>query len=312
MLEEYSRYLQYEKNFSTHTVLSYKRDINQFAKYYSDITNNQDLRKAETDDIKLWMAKLMDENEISPRSLRRKIAALKSFYMFLLEKGIINKNPVDIPAPKITVSLPVFFTEKEIDRLRDTKKHIAKNKFEEDRDDLIIELLYQTGIRRNELINLKINNIDFSRKTIKVLGKRNKERLIPFGESLEIQLKSYISTKKETIKTDNNFLFVLRTGKQMYDRAIYNIVTKKLSAISTKTKHSPHTLRHTFASTLLNNGADLNAVKELLGHASLASTQVYTHTSFKELQEIYNQAHPRANQPASTKKPIISNLKKTL
>ncbi|MDO4726200.1 MAG: tyrosine-type recombinase/integrase [Porphyromonadaceae bacterium] len=295
MLEEYSRYLQYEKNFSTHTVSSYKRDIGQFAKYYFAITNNQELKNAETDDIKLWIAKLIDENEIAPRSIRRKLAALNSFYMYLLEKGIINKNPVDIPAPKITVNLPVFFTEKEIDRLRDTKKHLAKNRFEEKRDDLIIELLYQTGIRRKELINLKVTDIDFSRKTIKVLGKRNKERLIPFGESLEKQLKSYIKTKIETIKSDNNFLFVLRTGKQIYDRAVYNIVTKKLSAISTNAKHSPHTLRHTFATTLLNNGADLNAVKELLGHSSLASTQVYTHTTFKELQEIYNQTHPRAN-----------------
>ncbi|KGN77846.1 hypothetical protein HW49_09725 [Porphyromonadaceae bacterium COT-184 OH4590] len=295
MLEEYSRYLQYEKNFSTHTVSSYKRDIGQFAKYYFAITNNQELKNAETDDIKLWIAKLIDENEIAPRSIRRKLAALNSFYMYLLEKGVINKNPVDIPAPKITVNLPVFFTEKEIDRLRDTKKHLAKNRFEEKRDDLIIELLYQTGIRRKELINLKVTDIDFSRKTIKVLGKRNKERLIPFGESLEKQLKSYIKTKIETIKSDNNFLFVLRTGKQIYDRAVYNIVTKKLSAISTNAKHSPHTLRHTFATTLLNNGADLNAVKELLGHSSLASTQVYTHTTFKELQEIYNQTHPRAN-----------------
>lgn len=295
MLEEYSRYLQYEKNFSTHTVSSYKRDIGQFAKYYFAITNNQELKNAETDDIKLWIAKLIDENEIAPRSIRRKLAALNSFYMYLLEKGIINKNPVDIPAPKITVNLPVFFTEKEIDRLRDTKKHLAKNRFEEKRDDLIIELLYQTGIRRKELINLKVTDIDFSRKTIKVLGKRNKERLIPFGESLEKQLKSYIKTKIETIKSDNNFLFVLRTGKQIYDRAVYNIVTKKLSAISTNAKHSPHTLRHTFATTLLNNGADLNVVKELLGHSSLASTQVYTHTTFKELQEIYNQTHPRAN-----------------
>lgn len=295
MLEEYSRYLQYEKNFSTHTVSSYKRDIGQFAKYYFAITNNQELKNAETDDIKLWIAKLIDENEIAPRSIRRKLAALNSFYMYLLEKGVINKNPVDIPAPKITVNLPVFFTEKEIDRLRDTKKHLAKNRFEEKRDDLIIELLYQTGIRRKELINLKVTDIDFSRKTIKVLGKRNKERLIPFGESLEKQLKSYIKTKIETIKSDNNFLFVLRTGKQIYDRAVYNIVTKKLSAISTNAKHSPHTLRHTFATTLLNNGADLNVVKELLGHSSLASTQVYTHTTFKELQEIYNQTHPRAN-----------------
>ena len=219
---------------------------------------------------------------------------MKSFYKFLLQKNIIDSSPVDVVAPKIIKSLPVFFTEKDINLLG-TDEILPDDSFETARNALMIEIFYQTGIRRMELIELKINDIDFERKTIKVLGKRRKERFVPFGEALENQIKHYLSIRQKRITTDNDYLFVTKHGRQLYDKAVYNIVTRELGSITTKTKHSPHTLRHTFATTMLDNGADLNSIKELLGHSSLAATQVYTHTSFKELQKLYQNTHPRAN-----------------
>jgi len=293
MLEEFLKYLQYEKNYSTHTVLSYKKDIEQFLTYFADTNKNVAIEQAEKDDIRLWVVDLMNK-KFTSTSVNRKLSALKSFYKYLLKNNIIAKNQASgIVAPKKGSPIPVFFTEKEINKL-DTK-NTQKKEFETVRNDLIIELLYQTGIRRAELINIKINDIDFYRKTIKIFGKRKKERFIPFGENLDNEMKYYLKKKEEKVNLLNNYFFVLENGKPLYPRAVYNIVTQKLASISTKLKHSPHTLRHTFATALLNNGAELNAVKELLGHSSLASTQVYTHTSFKELQNIYKKTHPRAN-----------------
>ena len=279
MLEEYLRYLQYEKNYSSRTVSSYRKDINQFTAYYSRINNSTDISKAEIDDIRLWIAELISVNKITSRSVCRKLSSMKSFYKFLLQKDIIASSPVDVVAPKIIKSLPVFFTEKDINLLG-TDEILPDDSFESARNALMIEIFYQTGIRRMELIELKINDIDFERKTIKVLGKRRKERFVPFGESLENQIKHYLSIRQKRITTDNDYLFVTK---------------RELGSITTKTKHSPHTLRHTFATTMLDNGADLNSIKELLGHSSLAATQVYTHTSFKELQKLYQNTHPRAN-----------------
>lgn len=294
MLEEYLRYLQYEKNYSSRTVSSYRKDINQFTSYYSRINNSTDISKAEMDDIRLWIAELISVNKITSRSVCRKLSSMKSFYKFLLQKNIIDSSPVDVVAPKIIKSLPVFFTEKDINLLG-TDEILPDDSFETARNALMIEIFYQTGIRRMELIELKISDIDFERKTIKVLGKRRKERFVPFGEALENQIKHYLSIRQKRITTDNDYLFVTKHGRQLYDKAVYNIVTRELGSITTKTKHSPHTLRHTFATTMLDNGADLNSIKELLGHSSLAATQVYTHTSFKELQKLYQNTHPRAN-----------------
>lgn len=196
--------------------------------------------------------------------------------------------------PKIMSDLPVFFTESDINTLGTARLLMSDGTFEELRDALIIEMFYQTGIRRSELINLIDGDVDFSRKTIKVFGKWGKERLIPFGETLENQIKAYIEKRNKSLTNLSGFLFVLKNGRPLYEKAVYNIVTKQLSQITSKTKHSPHALRHSFATAMLNNGAELNAVKELLGHSSLSSTQVYTHISFKELYEQYKNAHPRA------------------
>ena len=293
MLEEYLKYLLYEKNYSAHTVSSYANDIGQFIEYYTQLNNSNDIENAEREDIRSWVASLF-ERQLSARTVCRKLSSVKMFYKYLLKKNIVDANPVTVINPMLIKSLPVFFSEDDIDKLQ-TSKVMDDRDFEEQRDALIIEILYQTGMRRRELIDMKDKDIDFDRKTIKIFGKRQKERIIPFGEELENQIKRYIECRNREVGYSGGYLFVLRrNGKQLYDKVLYDIVKKQLSKITTNEKRSPHTLRHTFATTLLNNGAELNTVKELLGHSSLAATQVYTHISFKELQKQSNEAHPRA------------------
>ena len=293
MLEEYLKYLLYEKNYSAHTVSSYANDIGQFTEYYTQLNNSDAIEKAEREDVRSWVASMF-ERRLSARTVCRKLSSVKMFYKYLMKKNIVDANPVTVINPMLIRTLPVFFSEEDIDKLQTTKV-MDDQDFEEQRDALIIEILYQTGMRRRELIDMKDKDIDFDRKTIKIFGKRQKERIVPFGEELENQIKQYIECRNREVGNSSGYLFVIkRNGKQLYDKALYDIVKKQLSLITTNEKHSPHTLRHTFATTLLNNGAELNTVKELLGHSSLAATQVYTHISFKELQKQYNEAHPRA------------------
>lgn len=299
MLKEFLRYLQYEKNYSTHTVLSYNIDLKQFQIFYEKLTGTYNIEKAETSDIRQWIVSITKDHKISPNTISRKLSTLRIFYKFLLKKGIIEVSPIkNISAPKRTRPIPAFMTESEMNKINEenvlTDIISDSNFFINSRDNLIIETLYQTGIRRTELINIKHSDIDTERKTIKIHGKRRKIRYVPFGDALEKMLLEYTKIKNEYILPQNDFLFVLKNGRCMYEKAVYNIVVKKLAPLTTNEKHSPHTLRHTFATVLLNNGADLNAVKELLGHSSLTSTQIYTHTTFKELQEAYKNAHPRA------------------
>lgn len=294
MLEEYLRYLQYERNYSSHTVSSYRIDITQFFNYYKQQNPHGDIVNAEKEDVRMWVANMLSSGTVSTRSVCRKLSSIKSFYKFLIKSGKIKSSPIGMIHPKIMSDLPVFFTESDINTLGTARLLMSDGTFEELRDALIIEMFYQTGIRRSELINLIDGDVDFSRKTIKVFGKWGKERLIPFGETLENQIKAYIEKRNKSLTNLSGFLFVLKNGRPLYEKAVYNIVTKQLSQITSKTKHSPHTLRHSFATAMLNNGAELNAVKELLGHSSLSSTQVYTHISFKELYEQYKNAHPRA------------------
>jgi integrase/recombinase XerC len=290
MIESFLRFAQYEKRYSEHTLKSYENDLNQLENFIEDHIEIQDLSHH---DIRSWIIHL-SESGTSARSINRKLATLKSFYKFLLSREIIGKNPTERLKPLKTESkLPQFIKESEITQLLD---HLEfENSFEGKRDQLIIELLYGSGIRLSELIGLKISQINFYDHSIKVLGKRNKERVIPINENLVKYIKNYI-TVRDTMTTDKSLDFLILTteGAPAYPMLVYRVVKKYLSLITTQRKKSPHVLRHTFATHLLNKGADLNSVKDLLGHTSLAATQVYTHNSLEKLKSVFEQAHPKA------------------
>lgn len=292
VVEKFLQYLQYEKNYSSHTVLSYKNDIEQFCQFLEKEFSEFDISKASPDHVRQWVVQLMSGG-ITPRSVNRKISALKSFYKFLQQKGELKRSPTkNIILPKTNKPLPMFFKEKEVEAV--LTDLIIGTSFEDCRDRLIIDLFYETGIRVSELVNIKDIDIDFYKRHIRVVGKRNKERHIPIGKNIVDAMHHYMEIRNKEIGVNTLYLFVRRDGRCMYSRLVYNVVHKNMSQVSSLKKRSPHVLRHTFASTLLNNGADLNAVKELLGHSNLAATEVYTHTSFEQLYKIYKQAHPRA------------------
>jgi integrase/recombinase XerC len=292
IVEKFLQYLQYEKNYSFHTVLSYKNDLEQFCLFLEKEFSETDISKVSTDQVRQWVVDLMGGG-LSPRSVNRKISALKSFYKFLLQEGEIKRSPTkNIILPKTNKPLPLFFKEKEVSSvLQDV---IIGSSFEDCRDRLVIDLFYETGIRVSELVGVKDIDVDTYKGYLRVIGKRNKERRIPIGKNILAIIAKYIDLRNKEVGANTQCLFVRRDGRPMYSRLIYNLVHKHMSQVSSLSKRSPHVLRHTFASTLLNNGADLNAVKELLGHSSLAATEVYTHTSFEQLHKIYKQAHPRA------------------
>lgn len=293
MINQFLQYMQYEKNYSSHTVLSYHIDLLQFCKFLEISPDKFNPNSISPRIIQQWILNLLDKKN-SSRTISRKISTLKSFWRFLLLQGITDKNPTKkIILPKTNKPLPAFYKKNEMEAVLSDDVNNAEN-FEEIRDRMIINMLYQTGLRVSELVSLKDNDVDFSERKLKVLGKRNKERIIPLGKNLCEELKAYQNIRDLNVERVSDYLFTRNSGEGMYSKAIYNIVRDKMSAVSTLHKQSPHTLRHTFATTLLNNGADINAVKELLGHSSLAATQIYTHVSFSELNKIYKQAHPRA------------------
>jgi len=281
-------YLSSEKRFSEHTVKSYTTDLKQFTSFLADeFQIIDDINEIRFQIIRSWIASLLEKG-IGPRSVNRKISTLKSYFKFLIREGVILENPMmKVVAPKSKKRLPVFIEEGQIEIL------LNEVEFEEGivgrRNKLIIELFYVTGIRLSELINIKISDIDFNNNLIKVLGKRNKERLIPLASSMVGELRSFIEKNPQ-----NQFLFTNLDGKKLYTKLVYRIVKKYISKISSVNKKSPHILRHTFATHMLNNGADINAIKELLGHANLSATQVYTHNTIEKLKSVYKQAHPRA------------------
>ncbi|MDR0734101.1 MAG: tyrosine-type recombinase/integrase [Dysgonamonadaceae bacterium] len=292
MIESFLQYLLYEKNYSAHTVESYKNDLYQFKEFVAGDSAFQ----PETIDavwVRRWIVFLMSEN-YSPLSVNRKLSSLKSFFKYLCKNKYIETTPLkNIRGPKVKKPLPHFV--KDLDMAKLFSGWDDEDAFEGERDKAILDVFYTTGIRCAELAGLKNEDVDFQAKTIKVIGKRNKQRLIPFSDTLRDVLQSYINIRSETIETPaNNAFFVRKNGKTLSNSIIYGIVTKRLSEIPNLSKKSPHVLRHTFATSMLNDGADLNAVKELLGHASLSSTEVYTHTTFEELKKVYHQAHPRA------------------
>ncbi|MDR1678450.1 MAG: tyrosine-type recombinase/integrase [Prevotellaceae bacterium] len=293
IVEKFLQYLQYEKNYSSHTVLSYKNDLEQFRIFLESRYEELSLVQTSSNHIREWIVELM-ENGLTARSVNRKISSLKSFFKFLVQEKCIKTNPIkNLIVPKMKKALPAFFKEKEVNKA--VSELITGNAFEQQRDRLIIELLFETGLRVSELVNINDSDIDFHKESLRVIGKRNKERIIPIGEKMLLLLSNYIDCRNREIPRENSRLFVRADGKELYVKLVYNVVRNNMSQVSSLSKTSPHVLRHTFASSLLNNGADLNAVKELLGHSNLAATEIYTHTSFEQLREIYKHAHPRAH-----------------
>ncbi len=287
------KYLQFEKRFSTNTVKSYQNDLTQFVIYINDQYSITSPESVNEKIIRSWIVDLM-EKEYSSLSVNRKISTLKTFYKFLLRQGYIKINPMDkVVSPKNKKKLPLFVEEKQIAVLLDDLTF--GDNFSGIRNRTIIETFYNTGIRLSELIGITNADIDLYNNTIKVLGKRQKERIIPIHAAFAKSLKNYIQIKNsEFTDCKHDFFFVTDKGEKLYERFVYRVVNKYLTLVTTIEKKSPHVLRHTFATHMLNHGADLNAIKELLGHANLSATQVYTHNTFEKLKTIYKQAHPRA------------------
>ena len=290
--EAFREYLQLEKNYSPHTVLAYWNDIVSFESFNSLHFDQHDIDQANYSQIRSWIVSLVDAH-VSNVSVNRKIASLKAYYKFLLKTKQIEASPLlkhkSLKTPK---KIQIPFSEKEVDAVLLFMQNPVG--FEAVRDKLIVDLLYTTGMRRTELIHLKLANVNFGAGTIKVLGKRNKERIIPILPVINCQFEGYLKERNglENI-IDEEYFFLSKKGVKINESFVYRLINSYFSTVSEKVKKSPHILRHTFATHLLNNGADLNSVKELLGHSSLASTQVYTHNSLTELKKVYKQAHPR-------------------
>lgn len=295
IIESFRNYLQHEKKYSLHTITAYVNDVEFFDNFLETDFDNEILQNVNYSIIRSWIVSLVDQG-ISNNSINRKISSLKSFYKFLLKTKQIEISPLlkhkALKTPKI-IQIP--FSEKELDSV--LNQLVYKDDFEGIRDKLIIDMFYTTGIRRTELINLEVKNIDTYNGTIKVLGKRNKERIIPILPIISEQVKVYSAEriKIENIK-DQDYFFLMLKGVKLNDSFVYRLINYYFSNVSEKVKRSPHILRHTFATHMLNNGADLNSVKELLGHSSLASTQVYTHNSLSELKKTYGNFHPRSRK----------------
>lgn len=290
-LEQFLKYLQFEKRYSPHTLTAYKNDLFQFSRFLKSL--DTEIQLANHQIIRSWIVLLMDE-DIDPRSINRKISTLRSLYKYLHREKIVEENPVlKIQTPKVAKKLPTFISDDKLNGLLDGK--VFEDDFSGLRDKLIIELLFGTGIRLSELLGIKEKDIHIAEHTLKVLGKRNKERIIPINYSLISLLDNYsVEKKNQGFSNNSDVLIVNDKGLPAYPKFIYRAVQKYLKMISTQEKRSPHVLRHSFATSLLNNGADINAIKDLLGHANLAATQVYTHNSIERLKSIYKQAHPKA------------------
>jgi len=293
MVNAFLQYLRYEKNYSTHTVVAYRRDLSQLMEYVAREYQISQPDQVDSDMLRAWMVSLM-EGGSSARSVNRKLSCLKSFWHYLIRQGYAEKNPVQkVLAPKTKKPLPVFLKEEEVEEMLKSDPN-SENAFISGRDNLIIDLFYSTGMRLSELIGLTDDQVDLDACLLSVTGKRNKQRLIPFGPELREAIKSYKLKRNDQVKGTPVRLLVREDGSPLYPQLVYRMVHRRMSEVATLSKNSPHVLRHTFATTLLNRGAELNAVKELLGHSSLSATEVYTHTTFEELKKVYKQAHPRA------------------
>lgn len=291
-IDSFLEYLRLERNYSEKTVVSYSIDLREFEGYFKKADAEIDFTTVDADVVRNWVMHLMDEGRVAT-SVNRKLSTLRSFYRFLLKKKVMTVNPMTkVVGPKKKKPLPSFVREKDMDRLLDDLTF--GEGYEGCRDRMILEMFYATGMRLSELIGLDDVDVDFSAKLIKVTGKRNKQRLIPFANELEHDLRVYIKVRDEALPNGSDAFFVRKDGKRMYPMQVYRLVKRNLSKVVTLKKRSPHVLRHTFATAMLNDCAELRAVKELLGHESLTTTEVYTHTTFEELKKVYELAHPRA------------------
>lgn len=296
LTDHYLTYLRCELNYSVHTVSSYSRDLRQFIEYYCrDKADEFDAPTVDNSDVRAWIASLSRQGD-TRRTLRRKLQSLRSFYHYLMVRGITKTNPaVDVDIAKPASTLPTFIRSEEINALLDSEYDTTD--IETCRDRLILMLLYSTGMRRAELIGLLDRNIDTERCELKVLGKRNKERIIPFGEELKNMIEHYRELRRKAGNGSAESFLIRKHGEPLYPKMVNNIVGRELEAAGVHApKLSPHVLRHTFATDMLNNGADLNAVQQLLGHSSLSTTQIYTHISYRDLKQNYQLAHPRAQK----------------
>lgn len=293
MLTKFLKYLQVERNYSVQTIRAYGDDLRQFFIFCGINPDVKELPQVNHRTIRAWLASLLD-NDNTSRTVNRKLSSLRSFYKYLVKTGAVTVNPLaKVVAPKMSKKLPVFLNTSETDRMLDVIKY--PEGFIGLRDLIVIELFYFTGVRVSELAGLTVQNVNIKSSTIKVMGKGSKERIIPMHPELKPLLEKYLSQKKELFPSNlTPYLIVSNNGGKPYTQLLYRIVNKYMSLVTSLEKKSPHVLRHSFATHLLNEGADINAIKELLGHANLSATQVYTHTSIEKLRSAYKQAHPRA------------------
>ena len=291
-VDSFLQYLQKERKYSLNTVQAYENDLLEFSEF-CEKRLSKDVLNVGVSDVREWVVEMSDGSDaVGVRTVKRRISALRSFYKYLRRGGLVSKNPAAVLVlPKASKPLPKFFREEEMGRLLDDV--MTGDEFQDRRDKLIIDLFYQTGVRVSELVEIKDSDIDMGRGMLRVFGKRRKERLIPIGGKLLKEIEAY-KAKRNTEVGKTFDLFVRKNGEKMYRRGVYDVVHRSLTKVSSLKKRSPHVLRHTFASTMLNNGADIYAVKALLGHSSLAATEVYTHSSFAKLIKTYKTAHPRA------------------
>lgn len=301
-IDSFLNYLNFERAYSAYTIEAYRKDLAQFKGYVeNELKEEFDPRRIDSDMVRRWVVFLMSAN-MSATTVNRKLSSLKSFFKFLVRQQVVLTSPIRLMnGPKKKRPLPYFVKEKDMDVVLDSDQFGTD--FEGVRDRLVLELLYDTGIRRSELVGIKDADIDFGKSLLKVTGKRNKQRLIPFAKRLSDLLLSYIACRNKEIGNGDGSLIVRKNGEPVSVGIVYSIVKRSLSAIPALSKRSPHVLRHSFATSMLNNGAELGAVKDLLGHSSLSSTSIYTHTSFEELKKVYH-AHPRA-----LKKEVIMDIR---
>ncbi|MBP5630218.1 MAG: tyrosine recombinase XerC [Bacteroidaceae bacterium] len=295
-IEDFIDYLKYERNYSSRTTDYYKADLEAFKRFYEATDSSLSWEEMPADIVRQWVVEMMDKGNVAT-SVRRRLSSLRSFYKFLLRRGLVTKDPVhNMPGPKVEKKLPAYVRETEMDKLFDGD--FFGDDYQGFRDRMILLTFYSTGIRLSELVGLAERDVDLDQMQLKVTGKRNKQRIIPYGDEFGDSLRQYLEERNDFAQqfaSDDKSLFLdERSGQRITPAKVRKIVKKYLSMVTTQQRNSPHVLRHTFATAMLNHKADLQSVKELLGHESLSTTEIYTHTTFEQLKEMYNQAHPRA------------------